>query len=174
MNDIKYRFFIQQLVYSGSTDTYTLGTMVDTFEEYGIACKECPFVLFPEAKDVLSEDWPDEQGVDVYLPAQAKLKDYDFEASFITSGEESTVLTNIRSFAQFLYGLNDNGSSRLAILDEHSGIGRKDVRVVNLGNELWWNDDNDDEKIAIFKVKFHVYDPVTDVTLNAGETSLMW
>lgn len=176
-NGIRFRFFVQQLVYNasiGSTGSYTLGSFVDTFASFGIACKECPFVLFPESKDVLTEDWPDSHGADVYIPNHAKLKDYDFEATFIASGSDNTIQANIKSFAQFLYGLNTNGSSRLAILDEHSGIGRKDVRVESLGNDLWWNEDCDDEKIAIFKVKFHVYDPVTEVTLSSGGNSLEW
>lgn len=168
-----HRFYIQQITFNGIA--YTKGEFADSLDDFGIACKEWPFKLYPEAKDVAETDYTDEHGKDAYIPSHAVLKDYDIESEFIVNGTSlSDVQTKIKTFFDFLYGFNSGGSARLAAYDEHTGIGRKDIRLVEVDNDLWWNDDSDDEKIAIFKVKFHVYDPKTDVQLSNNNDELVW
>lgn len=170
------RFFIQQFTYDGTT--YTAGDVVDTFETFGVVCNSFPFKQFPEAKDIEEEDYPGTDGMEVFIPEHAYLKDYEVEGVFGINGELSVIRPQITSFLKFLYGRNTNGSARLAIYDEHSQTGRKDIRVVSVDNDLWWNDQSDDEKIGMFKVKFHVYDPSTEVTpsfdANNQITALTW
>jgi len=59
-------------------------------------------------------------------------------------------------------------SGRLAIYDEYVAMGRKDVVVSEVDNELYWATDADPDAIAKFKVKFMVYDPVTEVTATVA------
>ena len=153
-----------KLNYSGAT--YTSGALLDPLSEYNIACQSFPFKYYPDAKDAFTTDWKDENGVDVYLPTEAKKKDYELEAEFIAKGAKGTTQQNVKAFIEKLYGGGTLISSRWAVYDEHTGLGFKDVRVVSVDPDAYLNDDSDDEVVITFKIKFHVYDPVTKVTLH--------
>jgi len=158
-----YRTFIQQLEYDGSE--YTKGSVVDIYNEFGMGVEVFPFKEKPETKDVAVRDWPDEHGLDTYIPPSGLfLKDYDIDVEVICYGSLSNLHTRISNFLSFITGFNTNGKARLAVYDEHVGQGRKDVRYVSNENTLWYNEDHDDDKIARFTVKFHVDDPKTEVT----------
>ena len=156
------RTYIQQLRYDGMS--YTKGDVVNLKTAFGIECEEMPFTLFPKSKDFATRDWAGSDGVDIYVPNKITLKEYDIEAKFIYQGTEATIHNDIKAFVNFLYGRNSGAvGGRLAIYDEHVKIGRKDVVVTEIGNELYHLTKNDTDAIARFKVKFKVCDPVTDV-----------
>lgn len=58
---------------------------------------------------------------------------------------------------------NNSVGGRLAIYDEYTKIGRKDVRVLSVDNDVYSCDDSDPDAIASFKVKFAVEDPITNI-----------
>ena len=171
-----HRLFIMQTSFDGLT--YTKGTPIDTLASYNVVCKEFPFKLYPETKDVVTNNWRGSHGLDVYIPAENKIKDYDIDVQFLYLGTHAQMRTQIEQFFKFLHGLAGpvviSGNSttvtppagaRLAIYDEYTQIGRKDVRVASIEPGGWWDmPDFDTDAIADFKVRFHVYDPVTDVT----------
>lgn len=173
-----YRTFIQQIGYDGIT--YTKGEVVDLYESFQMGVEEFPFKEKPETKDLPTRDWPDEHGLDTYIPPVGLiLKDYDLDVDIICYGRIEDLHTRIARFLDFVSGKNENGSPRLAIYDEHVSQGRKDVRYQGNDNTLWHHIDGEDEKIARFKVKFHVDDPDTKVTpvfnTQTGEiASLNW
>lgn len=155
--------YIQQLSYNGLN--YTKGVAVDLLEKFNIGCEEFPFKDKPEAKELPKRDWPGEDGVEVYIPKQVPMKAYEVEVTFIYKGTEETMQTDLKNFINFLYGRNEGATgARLAIYDEHVKIGRKDVRVLKVSNDFFYDEDWDDEKMAGFKVTFEVDDPVTEVT----------
>ena len=51
----------------------------------------------------------------------------------------------------------------LAIYDDYTGIGRKDIHVLSIDNDFYYDVDYDDEQCAKFNIKFQVEDPTTDV-----------
>ena len=157
------RTYIQQSLYDGLQ--YTKGAVCDLLEKFGIACEEFPFKYFPEAKELPKNDWPGEDGNEVYTPKKVPMKAYDVEVTFIYKGNEANMRKDIKDFIQFLYGRNkDSVGASLFVFDEHVGFGRKDVRCTKVSNELFYNEDYDDEKLARFKVTFSVDDPITEVT----------
>lgn len=154
---------IQQMDFDGLQ--YTKGIAVDLLDKFNIGCEEFPFKKYPEAKELPKRDWPGEDGVESFVPKKIPMKAYDIEVTFIYKGTEATMQKDIDDFIMFLYGRNEGATgSILAIYDEHVKIGRKDVRCQKVHNELYYDEEYDDEKIAKFKVIFSVDDPITEVT----------
>lgn len=158
-----YNTYVQQLSFDGTN--YTKGNVVDLLTTYKIICQEFPFTKNPKPKDLPTRDWAGEDGLDVYIPKELPVKHYDMEVVFLYVGTEETIRTDLTNFIDYLYGRNDGAvGSRLAIYNEHTGIGRKDVVVAEVDNEIYYLTESDPDAVAKFKVKFTVYDPVTDVT----------
>lgn len=162
--------YIQQLSYNGLT--YTKGRVADLLSEFGIACREFPFVKNPEPKDLPTQDWAGEDGLDIYIPQGAPIpvKHYDLEAEFLYKGTEVTMQHDINAFLDFLYGRNDGSvGARLAIYNEYTRTGRKDVVVAQVDTDAYYCEDWDPDAVAAFKIKFTVYDPVTEVVPVFGQ-----
>lgn len=158
-----HKTYIQQLAFDGTT--YTKGDFKDLYEDFGIVAQDFPLVKYPEPKEPYTQDWKDEDGLDVYIPQTIPLKHYDFKATFLYKGTEANIRNDISSFIDFLYGRNNGAiGSRLAVYDEYTGIGRKDVIVSKVDNRLLFISENDPDAIAQFEVQFTVYDPVTNVS----------
>ena len=177
-----YKAYIQQLWFDGKN--YAKGTVVDLLADYNIAVMEFPFKKNPKAKALPSRDWAGTDGLDVYVPLDGiPVASYDMDVTFIYVGTEQTIRGDISNFIDFLYGRRPGSNSdsiqsgRLAIYDEHVGMGRKDVVVSEVDNELFYCSEFDKDAVAKFKVKFTVYDPTTDVglSLNNGTVeNLSW
>lgn len=148
---------------------YTKGDVVELLSAFNIICQEFPFVKNPAAKDLPTRDWAGEDGLDVYIPKKLPVKHYDIEVTFLYKGTEESIRTDLTNFIDYLYGRNEGAvGSCLAIYNEHTGIGRKDVVVSNIDNEIFYLTDSDPDAVAKFKIKFTVYDPTTEVTPTYG------
>lgn len=163
-----FKAYIQQLRFDGLN--YTKGSVVDLLADYKIAVMEFPFKKNPKVKSLPSRDWAGTDGLDVYVPDNGlPVNSYDLEVTFIYVGTEQTIRGDLTNFIDFICGRKKGKSSdsvqsgRLAIYDEHVGMGRKDVVVSEVDNELFYCSEYDKDAVAKFKVKFTVYDPVTDV-----------
>lgn len=158
-----YKTYIQQLRYDGLQ--YTKGSVVDLLNMYHIAAQEFPFKTFHMNKDLPTRDWAGEDGLDVYIPDVIPAKEYEIEVTFLYKGDEKNIREDISDFIKFINGRNEGGiGGRLAIYNEHTGIGRKDVVVSEVENEIFYLTEDDPDAVAKFKVKFMVYDPTTEVT----------
>lgn len=167
MADYK-KFLIQQQTYDGSTYT-DVGSVIDTQEEYFVVCSECPFKILPTTKELAKRDWPDEDGEDVFMPADGlKFKAYDLEVKFLYVGQKENMALDLNAFIEFIYGKNDNGSPLLAIYDEYTQQGRQGVYVLEVNNEFLAYDDANDGVVGEFKVKFRVTDPVYNAELSVS------
>lgn len=170
-----HKFYIQQLSFDG--ESYTTGNTYDSLTQWGIVCKEFPFTLYPEAKAPVTRDWLGLDGLEVYAPATQPLKEYDIDVEFIAKGNDGVadetatiqLAQNIRAFLTFLYGRNTNATgSLLAIYDEYTMIGRKDVRVKKVSPDAYERQEGANPAVAVFKVTFTVYDPMTDVSVTTS------
>lgn len=168
------KFFIQQIAFNGST--YTYGKAVDIESKFNIVCSECPFVLFPESKELPSRNYVDEDGIDEYIPQELPLKEYSIDVTFLynktrdnTTVTDETIRADIKAFIRFLYGRTASDSTdtirnaRLAMYCEETGIGRKDVRIKKVDNKLYYHETYDAKVVLKFVITFQVNDPVTDV-----------
>ena len=158
-----YDTYMQQLSFNGST--YTKGSVVDLLATYHIVAQEFPFKKNPKAKDLPTRDWAGADGLDVYVPTTLPVKEYEIEVTFLYKGAESGIRSDLSNFIDYLYGRNSGAvGSRLAVYNEYTGIGRKDVVVSEVEDEIFYITSSDPDAVAKFKVKFMVYDPTTNVT----------
>lgn len=168
-----HRLFLQQTDFNGLA--YTKGTAVDSLSEFGVVCSEFPFKLLSESKDVVTKNFIGSHGLDVYIPKKNRIKDYDLDVQFLYCGTHATMRNDIERFLKFLNGHSGGADeeatgSRLVIYDQYTQTGRKDVRCMSSEFGTWWDQpDYDTDAIADFKVRFHVYDPVTNVTPVFGQ-----
>ena len=160
------KLLIQQQTFDG-TNYRNVGPVIDTQASFNVVCQEFPFKYLPESKELAKRDWSDEHGDDVYIPTDGlKFKAYDTDVKFLFVGTENNMHDQIVSFIKFIYGRNDGGSPLLAVYDEYTKIGRRGVIVDSISEDMYGYDDANNNAIAIFKVKFRVTDPVTDITLT--------
>lgn len=175
---IKTNTYIQQIKYE---TTYTKGRVVDLLSKFHVVCKDFPFKKYPEAIDLPERVWEGADGADVYVPDSLPMKSYTIDVEFLYTREratgvsrdamDATIRSDISSFLDFICGRIGSGvagdsivSPRLAIYNEYVAIGRKDVVVSKVDNDIYFFNDNDDSVVVTFKVTFKVYDPTTDVT----------
>lgn len=172
------KFLIQQQNYNGNV-YQNVGDIVDTCQKFHVVCQEFPFKCLPDSKDLPKRDWNDEHGEDVYIPVDGlKFKAYDVEAKFLYKGNEQDMASDLKNFIYFLYGrinivngsiVNTSNATKnvvLGIYDEYTKTGRRGVYVLSVDNDLFFFNDVSIDAIAQFKVKFHVTDPITDITLS--------
>lgn len=145
----------------------------DTLEKYGLFIKHAPYKAFPQIKNLVTQDWPDENGEDVWLPKTGIVnKAYDFNAEFIYYADDGMATENIRAFANEIKG------KWLQIYDTYTKMGRKGVYVSEFDPDPPFKrrkiqvrelDESGTPAIrdyVYFKVKFMVNDPNTDVVLT--------
>lgn len=186
-----YKFYIEQTSFDG--EAYTLGRAYDTYETWGIVCSAAPYRPAGDPKDVATRDWLDEHGEEVYIPADVKLKKFDFEVSFLCNGTEEEVKYNVSQFRNFLLGEESrykrkspsgpdvevvipSTGARLAIYDNYNSVGWKDVRFKAFSSDGLVMDNSDTEIVLEFKVTFEVFDPSTtvEVVTNPHGSSIIW
>ena len=168
-----FNTYIQQISFNGSL--YSKGSVVNILTSFGIVCQEFPFQRNPKLKELASNDWYDENGLDVYIPNSPKVSHYDVNVIFLYKGTTSNIRTDLKNFTDFLQGRKKGAnadtvqSARLAIYDEYVGFGRKDVVATDIDNQLFYINDASIDALAQFKVKFTIYDPVTEVTPTTSQ-----
>ena len=145
----------------------------DTLEAYGLYIKHTPYKAFPQIKNLVSQDWPDEHGEDVWLPKTGIVnKAYDMDVEFIYYADDGMATENIRAFANEIKG------KWLQIYDTYTKMGRNGVYVSEFDadppfkrRKIQTRTLDDGAAPAIrdyvyFKVKFRINDPNTDVVLT--------
>ena len=142
------------------------GTTIDTQDVWGIVCKDFPFKLYGDVKELPSQNWFDEHGNEEYIPNHLYINSYDITAEFAFKGTRESANAPIRGFLNYLSG-NDglNQGAELSVYDTYTKIGRQKVRYISVSDELIIARDDSNGDVFTFKVKFRVNDPITDITL---------
>jgi hypothetical protein len=137
--------------------------IIDSQDQWGIVCKGFPFKIFGKAKDLPSQKWPDEHGVEEYVPKTLFLDSYDMEVEFAYKGSMFSANLAIISFLNYLTGLDGtNFGAELLVYDTYTQIGRRKVRFLSTSNDLIVRNEWDGD-LFTFTVTFRVNDPVTDI-----------
>lgn len=166
------RFYIQQLNFDGVK--YQKGNVVDLLSAFNIGIQSISYKMLPEIKDLPTRNWLDEDGEDVYVPSIVHIKSYDLEVTFVYKGNEQSIYQDVPGFIKFLYGHNESAvGARLAIYDEFTRTGRKDVFVKSVSDDVFYYEEFDSDSIGAFKVKFCVCDPSTDVVPQYGGNNVV-
>jgi len=143
-------------LYVGSTPAW-----VNTKTAYGMIAKENPFPLIPEPKDVYSNDWKDEDGIEEYVGA-IKYKPLEFDVTFYIREEDTqskTAAVLLREDVEAFF--NAVKGSDFKIFDDFNGRGYQNVRYIGYSKES--------ETVvgsvakAVIKVSFRANDPITTV-----------
>lgn len=138
--------------------------VVDTFDSWGIVCKDFPFKMFGEAKELPKNDWKDEDGDDEYVPSVLKLAAYEMKVEFVYKGALNTANVNIRAFLDYLTGRDGSGVDMM-VYDTFTRIGRQHVRFVEAEDDVVYRQ-ADSGDVIVFGVTLKVNDPVTDIKLG--------
>ena len=138
--------------------------VVDTLDNWGIVCKEFPFKLYGEAKELPSHDWKDKDGDDEYIPSELPIASYEVEVEFAYKGVMDSANANIKGFLDYLTG-RDGSGAELMVYDTYTKIGRQNVRFVSVGDDVFYRQEEGGD-VVVFSVTFKVNDPVTDITLS--------
>lgn len=142
--------------------------VVDTLDNWGIVCKNFPFKLYGEAKELPSHDWKDEDGDDEYIPDVLPIAAYEMEVEFAYKGDMFTANSNIKGFLDYLTGREGDGAEFMCY-DTFTRIGRQKMRFVSVSEDIFHRDQNNSEygcDVIVFSVTFKVNDPVTEITLS--------
>ena len=142
----------------------------DTLAAYGLFIKHSPYKVFPQIKNIVTQDWPDENGEDVWLPRTGIVnKAYDYDAEFIYYADDGMATENIRKFCDMIKG------KWLQIYDTYTGMGRRAVYVTEFDadppfkrRKIQLTEANGQPAIrdyVYFNVKFRVNDPSTNIVL---------
>lgn len=145
----------------------------ESVSEWGIFCKEIPFALAGSVKEPAKNDWYDEHGDDEFIPSEGlKMKAYDMEVEFgckvIASGSRDasrfdvtveSVRANVAAFLEYL-----RLSGMMNMYSSYTGIGRQNVRLDSYDEGDFIDDGG--VTMLVFKIKFKVNDPVTQITLS--------
>lgn len=139
----------------------------DSVRDFGMYCKEVPFTIFGEAKDLSSDDYKDEDGEDEYIPKKLPLKSYTMEVTFAFKGDRDSANKALVEFMNYLTGRDaDSEGAEFEMYSSYTGIGRQKCRFVSISNdaELVRKDGYD---ILFPKITFKVNDPATDIVLRS-------
>ncbi len=152
------------------SDSMVYEKAFDTLADYGLFIKHSPYKAYPSIKNLISQDWPDENGEDVWLPVTGMVtKAYDYDVEFIYYADDGLATDNIRAFCDKIKW------KWLQIYDTYSKMGRKAVYVAEFDPDPPFKrrrlkvEDGEAPKIrdyVSFKVKFKINDPNTDIVLT--------
>lgn len=138
--------------------------VVDTLDNWGIVCKDFPFKLYGEAKELPTYDWKDEDGDDEYIPEVLPIAAYEMEVEFAYKGDMNTANTQIKGFLDYLTGRDGTGAE-FSAYDTYTRVGRQKMRFVGVDEDIFHRETESGD-IVVFVVTFKVNDPVTDITLS--------
>lgn len=141
--------------------------VIDTYEAWQIVCKDFPFKLGGDAKDLYAESLPDEHGDDEYIPDIIPIGAYEIDVPFVYKGSINTANHYIKQFLHYLLGL-DGYKPDLKIYDTYTKIGRQKVRYVGYKDDAFVRKD-DEGDVVEFTMSFKVNDPLTEITLEKDE-----
>lgn len=138
--------------------------VVDTLDNWGIVCKDFPFKMYGEAKELPSNDWKDEDGEDEYVPSVLPIASYEMEVEFAYKGDANSANVKICSFLDYLTG-RDGSGAEMMVYDTYTMIGRQHVRFVGVSDDVFYRQESDGD-VVVFAVTFKVNDPMTDIKLS--------
>jgi len=127
-------------------------------EQWGVVVQSFPYKLLPKPKDPPKNDWHDQDGDDEYNSTM-HYEAYEIEVDFYARARDNTTLrTNIKAFFDYIK------EGEFKIYDTYTGIGRQNVRYADYDPNSY--KDKGGRARLIFKIKFKVNDPITQIVLT--------
>lgn len=152
------------------SDSMVYDKPFDTNERFKLVVKHSPYTVYPKIKNLVTQNWKDEQGADVFLPPTGVMNDpYEFMVEFVyyEADEDvghNVITNNIRDFVNLIQG------KWLKIYDTYTEMGRQGVYVTEFDQDPDYKSrkrpDGRLQNYVTLKVKFSVNDPNTDIKLD--------
>lgn len=167
---------------TGTIPTY------ESVSQWGVWCKDIPFQIADGVKKPASRTWNDEHGDDEYIASTGMFMEaYTMEVEFgckvmkaVTDGQTNIpAVTDVqKKVADFLEYLRSSGMMKM--YSSYTRIGRQYVRLESYNDGTWqskkeWRTVNNvrtlvtTEEFLVFKIKFKVNDPVTNIIYSSGQ-----
>ena len=150
----KYRLYIQK----AKKDS----VVKETIDDFSMFLKDAQFKPFPEAKELYSNEWYDEDGSDEYIPDVLEMASYTLSLEFAYKGTKESAYEAIKTFVDYLTG-RDGSGAEMSFYSTYLGFGRRSVRFVSIDDSAELVRECAGGDILIFKVTFKVNDPIYDV-----------
>lgn len=124
-----------------------------TKEAYGLWIKHAPFSILPKSKVLVSHEWKDEDGEDVFLSEYGtKCEAYDWKVDFVYLENDGMAHVRIADFVNRIRG------KWLRIHDSYSQTTRDGVYVSEFDQEPRFKRRGNND-LVIFSVTFRVNNP---------------
>lgn len=140
----------------------TSGAEVRSSLDWNMYVKHVPFKPVGDLKEPFKRSWPDQNGNEVYYPANPVYEAYDMECEFVYIGEKDTATTMVKLF---VYYLAENGMFKF--FDTFTQIGKTNINYKSMSPDMYYNSERN---ITTFKLVLTVNDPKTDVFLEISTT----
>lgn len=140
------------------SESLQYGEIFDTKERFGLWIQHSPFTITPAPKNILTQEWKDEDGEDVFIPSNIVHSAYDMELTFVYLRNDGQAVNNITAFIDTIKG------KWLKIYDSYIQQGRQGIYMIECDSQPTFKRRNN-YNLAIFTCKFKVNDPDTNITL---------
>lgn len=137
---------------------------IDTKSQWGIVCKDFPFTVYGDIKDLPKRDWIDQDGEDTFFPEELYVQAYDIKVEFAYKGDMGTANEKIVAFLDYLIG-KDGYGTELKVYDTYTQIGRQGVYFKSIKPDLFVRK-TDEGDVVTFNITFRVTDPKTQIILT--------
>lgn len=162
-------------------------TAKESVATWGVFCKSIPFVMANKVKEPAKRSWNDEHGDDEFIGVDGLyFEAYEMEVEFgckkMASGTFGTVTdvqANVKTFINFL-----RTAGLFKLYSAYTRIGRQNVRLESIDDKAKWVSNGEwrtvnnnrtfvvTEEFLVFKVKFKVNDPITNIVYNSGSLTV--
>ena len=130
----------------------------DLQSAWGIVTVKFPYIIGAKVKNIVEENYFDENGAYVFFPATPYYEPLDFTVRFAYKGTKDSANANIAAFIAYISG------AEIAIYNEYIGIGRQKCWVTDSSQaDKFYRDNKKD--VLEFDIKFRCNDPMTNVIL---------
>ena len=158
-------------------DASKWGNAFDTYASYGICVKSSPFAVCLEQKNIITQDWNDKNGNDVYLPETPYYTAEELSLEFaivddMFPTEPESGVTPLQANIRIANFINAIKSKWLCMYDTYTQIGRKKKYLKGPdGQPEYWRrgSGNNYHTTITFKLKFMVNDPELGFSLTLGQ-----
>lgn len=162
---MKFRkLYFQKMSTTDKQGQVTDYPMMESIADFHLYCSAFPYVGTTESKNLPTNDWPDEDGEEVFVPSVIPIRAFDMELKLHCKANSIDV-ANARTqlFRKYITGRDGTGS-RLMIFSEQTNLGRQGLIFKKMDPPELIRTKS--RCVVSYKVTFRVTDPVTELEIK--------
>lgn len=138
--------------------TSSSGDAKDLLDNFNFVVLEMPFVSKGELKELAKAEYPDEDGEDVYVPAQRRFKSRTISVKIGYEGGAGTAFNAFSSLEGWLAG-----AGMMSVYSEWIGAGYNECTYEGVSDDLKYTTMVNSDILEV-TIKFAVHNPTNIVT----------